>query len=73
MKAIYAAHLPAPFDLDLIHDLQTASLEIMNCSRDLLENSDYMFLRHGDLYAHRFGRATIYYRRESIFNSDLSK
>lgn len=68
VENIYAAHLPEPFSLDLIHDLQTAAKKIINGSDDKIENTDYQFLIHGELYTHRHGNVTIYYNKENIFN-----
>lgn len=68
VENIYAAHLPKPFSLDLIHNLQTAAKKIINGSNDKIENADYQFLIHGDLYTHRHGNVTIYYNKGNIFN-----
>ncbi|MCD2347056.1 MBL fold metallo-hydrolase [Clostridium guangxiense] len=66
VKKIYAAHVPKAFDLELVHDLQTAARAIINGADDEIENADYEFLKHGNLYAHRYGQATIYYDKENI-------
>jgi len=66
VKNVYAAHIPEAFNLELVHDLQTAAKEIINGSKDKIENADYQFLKYGDLYAHRHGFATIYYDKENI-------
>lgn len=66
VKSIYAAHLPNSFSLEVIHDLQTAAKSIIDGSEDKIENADYQFLIHGDLYAHRHGNATIYYNKEKV-------
>lgn len=67
---IYAAHLPEPFGMDLVRDLQNAAGAILGGARDSIENADYQFLRHGELYVHRSGAATIYYRRENVYSKD---
>lgn len=68
VKRIYAAHVLKGFDSKLIHDLQTAARAIINGSDDEVENADYEFLKHGNLYAHRSGQATIYYDKENIYS-----
>ena len=68
VKNIYAAHLPNAFSLELIHDLQIATKSIIDGSVDNIENADYQFLVHGDLYTHRHGNATIYYNKENIYH-----
>lgn len=65
VKNIYAAHLPNPFGIELVHDLQKAAKEVINGADDKLENADYEFLIHGNLFAHRHGKATIYYNKEN--------
>lgn len=67
VENIYAAHLPKPFTLELVNDLKSAAKSIINGSNDKIENADYQFLIHGDLYAHRSGDATIYYNKENIY------
>lgn len=71
VKNIYASHLPNAFSLELIHDLQTAAKSIIDGSDDKIENADYEFLIHGDLYTHRYGKATIYYNKENIYYKSL--
>lgn len=71
VENIYAAHLSNAFTLELIHDLQTAAKSIIDGSDDKIENADYEFLIHGDLYTHRHGDATIYYNKESIYYKSL--
>lgn len=71
VKNIYAAHIPNGFSLGLIHDLQTAAKSIIDGSEDKIENADYQFLIHGDLYTHRHGNATIYYNKEKIYYKSL--
>ncbi len=68
VERIYAAHLPEPFGMDLVRDLQSAAEAILGGARDAVENADYQFLRHGKLYVHRSGAATIYYRRENVYH-----
>ncbi len=68
VRRIYAAHLPIPFGMDLVRDLEDAAEAILGGSRDPEENADYQFLRHGKMYVHRSGAATIYYKREYIFH-----
>lgn len=68
VKKIYAAHVPKAFDSELIHDLQTASMAIINGANDKIENADYEFLKHGNLYVHRSGQATIYYDKENVYS-----
>lgn len=58
---LFAAHLPQPFDMSLVHDLKHCAGEILDGANDPLENADYQFLKHGTLFAHRLGKAVIYY------------
>ena len=67
VENIYAAHLLEAFHLGLVHDLQKAAKEILEGSNDNIENADYEFLKHGKLYAHHTGSATIYYKKENIY------
>lgn len=67
VERIFAAHMPHAFDMSLIHNLQHCAEEILQGAHDKLENADYQFLKHGMLYAHRFGRATIFYDSEHVF------
>jgi len=69
VENIYAAHLPEAFHLQLVHDLQESAKDILEGSNDNIENADYQFLKHGDLYVHRIGGATVYYRKENIYAS----
>lgn len=71
VKNIYASHLANAFSSELIHDLQTAAKSIIDGSDDKIENADYEFLIHGDLYTHRYGKATIYYNKENIYYKSL--
>lgn len=71
VRNIYAAHLTKPFTLELVHDLQSAAESIINGSDDKIENADYQFLIHGDLYTHRCGDATIYYNKENIYYKSI--
>lgn len=67
VKNIYAAHLPNPFSLELINNLKTTAKAIIDGADDNIENADYQFLLHGNLYTHRYGDATIYYNKENIY------
>jgi glyoxylase-like metal-dependent hydrolase (beta-lactamase superfamily II) len=68
---IFAAHMRKPFGRELVNDLREASREILAGSEDAMENADYLFLKHGDLYAHRRGLATIYYDLRHIRRAPL--
>jgi glyoxylase-like metal-dependent hydrolase (beta-lactamase superfamily II) len=68
---IFAAHMRKPFGQELLSDLREASREILAGSEDTMENADYLFLKHGDLYAHRRGLATIYYDLRHIRRAPL--
>jgi glyoxylase-like metal-dependent hydrolase (beta-lactamase superfamily II) len=68
-KRYYAAHLPSHFGFDLIRDLQAAAKSILGGSDDPIENSDYLFLKHGDLKANHSGNATIFYKQENIWRA----
>ncbi|WP_099204124.1 MBL fold metallo-hydrolase [Scatolibacter rhodanostii] len=72
-KQIYASHLKNPFTPELVHQLQTAANNILNGSIDDIEKADYLFLKHGYLYAHRVGNACIYYKKENIYKKQGSK
>ncbi|MDT8718168.1 MBL fold metallo-hydrolase [Clostridium sp. 19966] len=69
---IYAAHIPNPFTLKLIHDLKHAAASVLEGAQDEMEDADYQFLIHGRLYAHRCGNATIYYNKENIYSRDAA-
>ena len=66
VETCHAAHMGAPFDLGLVGRLHRAATEILEGADDPLEQADYGFLRHGILYAHRTGDATLYYDREHV-------
>lgn len=68
VKKIYAAHVPKAFDSELINDLRIAARAIINGAEDEIENADYKFLKHGNLYAHRSGQATIYYHKKNVYS-----
>lgn len=70
-RRIFATHVPRPFGPELTDDLRAAAREILDGSDDERENADYLFLRHGDLYAHRHGLATIYYDEERVRRAPL--
>jgi len=68
VENIYAAHIPKPFTLKLVQDLYIAAEAIINGAQDEMENADYQFLVHGNLYVHREGDAAIYYKKEKIYS-----
>ena len=65
-RQIYAAHISKSFELSLVRHLQTAAQNILNGSRDPVENADYLFLKHGELHVHRVENVKIYYKPENI-------
>ncbi|MDR1541954.1 MAG: MBL fold metallo-hydrolase [Clostridiales bacterium] len=65
-KLIFASHLHAPFCMDIVNDLIDSAKSILDGSNDPIENSDYLFLKHGDLFANKVGGAKIYYKKENI-------
>ncbi len=64
--ACHAAHMPAPFDLGLVRQLRRAAMDVLEGSDDPVELADYGFLKHGHLFAHRAGGATLYYDRDHV-------
>lgn len=72
LDCIYAAHLSDAFDMGLLHDLQQAAEEILQGASDSFEMADYQFLRHGRLYAHRAGSATLYYDKAHIQTPEMN-